>query len=113
MATAVNGTKQERQQVPFQVRSGTVCGFASVDLVYESHTILPNGRILRQPMILPSGDLATAILELIRQYNDVLAENEQREKNYEKDQRTISHLAGEVEKLKNQLRGHENKLPRK
>ncbi len=42
-----------------------------------------------------------------------VVENEQREKNYEKDQRTISHLSGEVEKLKNQLRGHENKLPRK
>ena len=111
MSIAANGKeKHERQQVPFQVRQGTVCGFANVDLLYESTTLLPGDRVVRQPMAVPSGSLATAILELLRLYNDLLVENAQHEKNYERDQRTIARLDGEVEKLKNQLRGHEGKV---
>ncbi len=110
MPTALNGSEtHERRQIPFRVQPGTAYGSDTVDLVYESYTTLPNGRTLRQPMLLHAGDLSTAVLELIRLYNDVLAENTQREKNHEHDQRTISRLEGEIEKMKHQLRGHETK----
>jgi hypothetical protein len=106
---AIEARNGAREQLPFRKRTGIAYGFPTLDLEYDAVTSVPGGRQIRQPMILYSGDLCNAVLRLMTMYNDLLEENNQREKNYEHDQRTIASLEGEILRLKNSARGHENK----
>jgi len=100
---AIEARNGAREQLPFRKRTGIAYGFPTLDLEYDAVTSVPGGRQIRQPMILYSGDLCNAVLRLMTMYNDLLEENNQR------DQRTIASLEGEILRLKNSARGHENK----